>query len=68
MPLHPLIAVPSLIPTGVSRVGSPEDQVLNPAVVPPKHSILATGSPADTIALRWVRLLIRSCTTKTCWT
>jgi len=46
MPLHPLIAISSLISTGVSRVGGPEDQVLNLAVVPPKHSILTTGSPA----------------------
>ena len=46
MPLHPLIAISSLISTRVSGVGGPEDQVLNLAVVPPKHSILATGSPA----------------------
>ena len=46
MPLHPLIAISSLISTGVSGVGGPEDQVLNPAVIPPKHGILATGSPA----------------------
>jgi len=71
MPLHPLIPISSLISTGVSTVGGPEDQVLNLAVIPPKHSILTTGSPAtfvDTIALRWVRLLIGSCTTKTFWT
>jgi len=46
MPLHPLIAISSLISTGVSTVGGPEDQVLNLAVIPPKHSILTTGSPA----------------------
>ena len=46
MPLHPLIAISSLTSTGVSRVGGPEDQVLNLVVVPPKHSILTTGSPA----------------------
>jgi len=45
MPLHPLIAISSLISTGVSTVGGPEDQVLNLAVVPPKHSVLTTGSP-----------------------
>jgi len=46
MLLHPLIAISSLISTGVSTVGGPEDQVLNLAVVPPKHSILTTSSPA----------------------
>jgi len=46
MPLHPLIAKSSLNSTGVSTVGGPEDRVLNLAVVPPKHSVLTTGSPA----------------------
>ena len=46
MPLHPLIAISSLISTRVSGVGGPEYQVLNLAVVPPKHGVLTTGSPA----------------------